>query len=283
MRIGQMRLTVAFAFLLFACSLPAAGQQQTKVARVGILSDETRLVAAKSFEPFALGLRDLGYVEGRNIAFEHRSLEGKDEILPSLAAELVALRPDVILASGTPAARAAKIATQTIPIVFARIGDPIGFGLVPSLARPGGNLTGVSVLTFDLAAKRLELLATAVPDAKRVGVLWDPGNFAHRPILREIEDAARSLNSELVLADVRGPDDVERAVLAMVGQRADALIVVPGPMVYAHSRQIADLTAKAGLPTMFGRREHVEAGGLMSYGANYPECTAAPRLTSIRF
>src|SRR6266851_5605521 len=145
MRIGQVRLVVALALGLFACSLSAGAQQPTRVPRVGVLSDEGPLLGATSFEPFAQGLRDLGYIEGQNIAFEYRYAEGKSDVLPSLAAELVSLQPDVILAIGTGAARAAKSATQTTPIVFTRVGDPVGSGLVPALARPGGNLTGLSM------------------------------------------------------------------------------------------------------------------------------------------
>ena len=173
MRIGQIRLIVALALGLFACSLAATAQQPTKLARVGILSDESPMLGANSFEVFADGLRKLGWVDGQNVAFERRYAAEKNEVLPTLAAQLVGLEPDVILAIGTRAARAAKSTTQTIPIVFARISDPIGSGLVAGLARPGGNLTGVSIQTRELAAKRLELLTEAVPDGQRVGALWD--------------------------------------------------------------------------------------------------------------
>jgi putative ABC transport system substrate-binding protein len=245
-------------------------QQSAKVPLVGILSDESRSPGAKSFQAFAQGVQDLGYVEGQNIAFERRYAEGKNEILPSLAAELVGLEPDVILAIGTPATRAAKTATQTIPIVFVRIGDPIGLGLVRSLAHPGGNLTGVTILTNDLEAKRVELLITAVPEAKRLGILWDSSFPPARAELKETEGAARSLNLEPVLADVRGPDEFEPALVAMVEQRAGALIVIPGLIFTKHIRTLTDLLAKARLPAMFYRREQVDAGGLMSYGTNYP-------------
>jgi putative tryptophan/tyrosine transport system substrate-binding protein len=253
-----------------AWPLPADAQQPTGVRRVGILSDESSTLAT-SFEPFAQGLRDLGYVEGYNIAFERRYAENKEEILPSLAAQLIRLQPDVILAVGTPAARAAKSATQAIPIVFARAGDPIALGLVPSLARPGGNLTGLSILNFELEGKRLELLTTAVPDAKRVGALWDPSFSPAGAELRVIESAARSLNLELFPAEARDPDDFETALRAIVRQRAGALIVVPGTMFMEHTHRLVDLAAKAQLPTMFPRRESVEAGGLMSYGTNIPD------------
>ena len=254
-----------------ASPIGALAQQTTNVPRVGILSDESPSVGAESFEPFAQGLRELGWIEGRNIVFEHRSAERKNEILPSLAAELVRLEPNVLLAIGTPSARAAKGATQTIPIVFARTTDPVGWGLVTSLARPGGNLTGLSVQLTELTGKRLELLITAVPDAKRVGVLWDPNFPPAASQLREVEGAARSLNLEIIPTEVRGPDDFEPALQAMVEQRAGALIVVPGVLFVENIRQLADLTVRARLPTMFYRREFVEVGGLMSYGTNFSD------------
>ena len=189
---------VALALGLCVWSLSAGAQQPTKVPRIGILSD----TASTPFEPpFAQGLRDLGYLEGQNIVIERRyAREKRYEILPSLAAELVRLQPDVIVAIGTAAARAAKGATQTIPIVFARSADPVGLGLVASLARPGGNVTGVSIQVTDIMGKRLQLLSTAVPDAKRVGALWNPSDPAAAAQFRPVEEAARSLNLELVPA-----------------------------------------------------------------------------------
>jgi len=247
-----------------------AAQQPAKVRRVAILSDEIGSLEI-SFQPFAHGLRDLGYIEGQSIAFERRYAGRKDELLPGLAAELVGLRPDVILAIGTPAARAAKTATQTIPIVFARIGDPVGSGLATSLARPGGNLTGLSIMTLELGTKWLEMLITAVPGAKRLGVLWRPSTRTDGLELREIEGVARSLRLEIISAEVLGPDDFEPGLQAVVGKRVDALVMLPGSVVAEYAQRIADLTASARLPSMFFRREFVEAGGLMSYGPNIPD------------
>jgi putative tryptophan/tyrosine transport system substrate-binding protein len=271
MRIGRARLIAAFVFGLIACVPSAYAQQPAKVPRVGILSDESPSLAARFFEPFAQGLRDLGWVEGQNIIFEWRYGEGQNKILPSLAAGLVGLHPEVIVAVGTPAARAAKSATESIPIVFARIADPIGSGLVVALGRPGGNVTGLTSQSRELAAKRLELLTTAVPSAKRVGVLWDPNFPPDGPQLQEIKGAAAILNLELIPEEVRGPDDFQPALRTMRKQLSDALIVLPGEIFDANAERIADLTAKAGLPTMFQRRELVEAGGLMSYGPDYPD------------
>jgi putative tryptophan/tyrosine transport system substrate-binding protein len=270
MRIRQAGLIVALALALFAWSFSAHAQRPMKVALVGILSDENR-PRMGSFEPFVEGVRDLAWAEGQNISFELSCAAGNQEILPSLAAELVRLRPNVILAVGTRAARAAKIATETVPIVFSRIADPIGSGLVPSLARPEGNLTGVTTQSRELAAKRLELLITAVPGAGRVGVLWDPNFPPDGPQLKEIEGAAPILNLELVLAEVRGPDEFQLAIQTMAEQHAGALIVLPAEVFDANAQRIADLAAKARLPTMFQRRELVEAGGLMSYGPDYSD------------
>src|SRR6266851_107172 len=270
MRIGQVRLVVALALGLFAWPLSADAQQPVGVPRVGVLSDESPSPGT-IFEQIADGLRTLGWVEGQNIAFERRYSEGNEEILPGLAAELVRLQPDVILAIGTAAARAAKNATQTIPVVFTRASDPIGSGLVASLARPGGNLTGQSVLTTETDAKRLELLITAVPDAKRVGALWDPRFPAVGAELRETERAAQALNLELVPEEVRGPDDFEQAFRAMLDHHAGALIVVPAAIFVQHAQRVIDLTAKARLPAMFFRTTDVRAGGLMSYGPNWPD------------
>jgi ABC-type uncharacterized transport system substrate-binding protein len=270
MRIGRIRLIIALALGLFVCSPSAHAQQPKKIALIGILSDESPS-RAESFEPFAQGLRELGWVEGQNVAFEHRYAEGKNDIFPSLAAELVGLQPDVILAIGTGAARAAKSATQRIPVVFARVGDPLGSGLVPELARPGGNLTGLSMQYWELDAKRLEFLVTAVPDAKRVGVLWDPSFPTAGAELREFEAAARSLNVELIPVEVRSLDDLESALRAMVKRGAHAMIYVPGPgFISENAPQTADLLVKSRLPSMFPRKQFVEAGCLMSYGRDQP-------------
>ena len=265
MKIGQTRLVVAITVGLCTWSLSADAQQLTKVPRVGILSDEIRS-SVEWYEPFAQGLQDLGYVEGRNIAFDRRYAEGKIEVLPTLATELVRNQPDLILAVGTPATRAAMSATQTIPIVFTRIADPVGVGLVSSLARPEANLTGVSDLMVETGAKRLELLNKAVPEAKHVGVLRASAYPAAE--LREIERAARSLSLELIPIGVRSLDEAEPALQAMVEQRASALIVMPTPIFGQRPQRMADLTAKARLPTMAPNKGFVAAGGLMSYGVD---------------
>jgi ABC-type uncharacterized transport system substrate-binding protein len=257
--------------LTFSCLVGplAVEAQPTKAPRVGYLSDESGSLGSASFEPIAQGLHELGYLEGRNIVFENRYADGKPEVLPGLAAELVRLKVDVIVAVGTPATRAAKNATETIPIVFTRIADPVTLGLVASLARPSGNLTGVSVLTLDLAAKWLELLTEAMPGVRRVGVFWDPTFPPAALQLREIERAARLLNVELQPVEVRAAEEFEAAGRAVVGQRAQALIVVPALLFTEQRHRLAELAVQHRLPTMWYRREQVEAGVLMSYGTNF--------------
>jgi len=255
-----------------AVAWPSAtlGQQPGRMPTVAILSDENPSLPAKSFEFFAQGLRDLGYLEGQNIAFEPRYGLGKNEVLPGLAVELVRLQPDVIFAVGTPATGAAKAATATIPIVFARIGDPIGLGLVSSLPRPGGNLTGVTILTNDTEGKRLEMLVTVAPDAKRVAMLWDSTFPPARAELNATEQAAQLLKLDSIAVDVHGRDEFAAAIGAMAEQHIGAVIVVPGLIFTEHIYHLADLLVQARLPAMFYRREQVEAGGLMGYGTNYP-------------
>jgi putative ABC transport system substrate-binding protein len=269
-KIERTKLALALAFGLFIWSLIVSAQQPINVPRIGILSDETPS-QVESFDSFAQGLRDLGYTEGENIAFERRYASEDYKTLPSLAVKLVGLRPDVILAIGTPAATAAKAATQTIPIVFARISDPVGAGLASSLAHPGGNLTGVSILTRETAAKRLELLVRAVPKARRVGVLWHPDFPPAGPQFKEVEEAARSLDLHLVPVGVRGPDDFERALGTMREQGVDALIVVNSPMFSENLHRLPGLLVKARLPSLFPTKKEVEAGGLMSYATDYSD------------
>ena len=256
---------------LLAVPRAADAQPPMKVPRVGYLSDESSSLGFASFEPIAQGLRELGYLEGHNIVFEHRYAEGKTEALPGLAADLVRLKVDVIVAVGTSATRAAKNATEMIPIVFTRIADPVTLGLVASLARPSGNLTGVSVLTIDVAAKWLELLTEAIPGVRRVGVFWDPTFPPAALQLREIERAARMLNLELQPMEVRAAEAFEAAVRAVVGQGTQALIVVPALLFAEQRHRLAELAVQHRLPTMWYRRELVEAGGLMSYGTNFSD------------
>jgi putative ABC transport system substrate-binding protein len=257
------------AFL--AAPLAVEAQQAAKVPRIGFLS----LNAAANphlHVAFRQGLRDLGYVEGRNVVIEHRDAGGKYERLPALAAEVVALKVDVIVTGGgTPTALAAKQATRTLPIVFASAYDPVTDGLVTSLARPGGNVTGSSNLAPELVGKCLEHLKQAVPGASRAAVLWQPSGSAERTdrdMLKAADVAAQALGVRLQFAEARGPADIDRAFSDMTRARADALTVWGTAMFVSERRRLVDLAAKNRLPAVYSLREFVDAGGLMAYGAN---------------
>ena len=222
-------------------------------------------------EAFREGLREFGYVEGHNIAFEHRWAEGRTEPLPDLAAQLAQLKVDVIVVGSTPATRAAMQATTTIPIVAATMADPVSDGLVASLARPGRNVTGLTFLGPELGAKRLELFKEAVPRVSRAAVLWHPGVYGEhtmKNMVKELEAAARPRGVHLQLVEARGRDDFNEAFSAMVRQRADALIVLPSPIFFQERRHLVDFAAKHRLPAMYPYREAADGGGLMSYGAS---------------
>ena len=267
LRIAEISLTLALGIL--AAPLAADGQQPAKVPRIGILGGSSATAAAVPIEAFRQGLRERGWVEGKNVAIEYRWAEGKYDRFPDLAAELVHLRVDVIVALNTPAALAAKQATRTIPIVTVAVRDPVESGLVASLARPGGNITGLTIAVGpELVGKQLELLKEAVPQVSRVAVLWNPTHPAHPPQLREAEGAARSLGVRLQPLGVSSPNEFDSAFAAMTRERAAAGLVLADSMFFAHRTRLADLATKSRLPVMYGLREHVEAGGLMAYAAN---------------
>jgi putative tryptophan/tyrosine transport system substrate-binding protein len=255
---------------LLTAPLAAEAQPAAKIGRIGYLS--TNLAANPHLqEAFLQGLRDLGYVEGRNVVIEYRDAEGKPERLPALAAELVALKVDVIVAPGNSLTRAAKQATRTLPIVFAAVSDPVASGLVTSLARPGGNVTGTSILSPELVGKRLELLKQAVPGVSRVAVLWLPGALGERTekdMLKEADVAARALGVGLQFVEARVPADLDRAFSDMTRARAGALTVLPSLMFLREHRRLVDLAAKHRLPAVYTVKEYVDAGGLMAYGSN---------------
>jgi putative ABC transport system substrate-binding protein len=247
----------------------ARAQQAGKIARIGYLA--SNLTNQSPLEAFRQGLRDLGYDEGRNVVIEYRDAQGKLEPLPALAVELVALKVDVIVASSTAAALAAKQATTVVPIVFATVPDPVGTGLVTSLARPGGNITGLSNLNADLVGKGLEYLTQAVPGARRVAVLSQPGAFGERTereMLKAAEVAAEVLGIQLQFVEARGPADIDKAFSEITGARADALIVLVSGMLLGERSRVVDLAARNRLPVVYTFRELVDAGGLMSYGTS---------------
>jgi putative ABC transport system substrate-binding protein len=245
---------------VFAAPLAVEGQVG-KTPRIGVLAVGTREGRASLIEGFLQGLREHGYVVGQNIVIEYRFSEGKNDRLPGLAAELVKLQVDLILASGIPASFAAKDATRTIPIVMGSLAaDPVETGLIVSLARPGGNITGMTEIAAQLGEKRLELLKETVSGLSRVAVFWNPLNPAYGPILRELEAAAPALGVELRRVEVRVPDDLEAAFQGAIKQRAGALVVPGDPLVTNRPRTVTDLALKYRLPTMFEHKEFAEAG-----------------------
>jgi putative ABC transport system substrate-binding protein len=266
----MMRLAVTLlAFALLAAPIVAEAQPAGKVYRIGYL--ETGVVRPRPWEAFRERLRELGYVEGQTVAFETRWADGEIDRLPGLAAELVRLKVDVVVTAGSPAARAAKNTTTSIPIVMATGGDPVGLGLVATLARPGGNVTGLTTLSRELSGKRLEMLREALPRVSRMGMLWHRTSDIDALTRRETEEAAQTLGIPLKAHGVDGPDDFARAFSAIVADRAGAVLVATSPMFFGHRRQLADLAQKHRLPIMFAFREYAEAGGLMAYGPSYTE------------
>jgi putative ABC transport system substrate-binding protein len=255
--------------VLLAAPLAAEAQPVRKLPRVGLLSpgSSSDPLVQPYLDVFRRGLRDLGYVEGQSIIIEYRWAEGQYERLPDLATELIRLKVDVIVAVAV-AVRAAKQATQTIPIVMASADDPVATGLVASLARPGGNITGLSIIAHDLVGKQLQLLRDVVPNVSPVAVLWNPANRSHGPQLREAETAAQALGVQLYPLEAQGPGEIDRAFATMTRERVGALLVLLDSMRLFQRERIADLAAKNRLPALYGLRWHVEAGGLMSYGAN---------------
>jgi len=255
---------------LLAAPLAAGAQQGGKIARIGCLGSP-RAPFSHLWDAFRQGLSDLGYVEGRNVVLEFRGPEGKIERLPALAAELVALPVDVIVVGNTPGALAAKQATKTIPIALTAISDPVTSGLVTSLAHPGGNVTGASVLSSDLVGKSLELLKQTVPGVSRVTLLWNPGSLGERTernMLEAADVAARALAVRLQLVEARGPADLDRAFSEMTKARAGALTMLPSSMFNNERSHIIELAAKTRLPAVYPFSYYVDDGGLMSYGAN---------------
>jgi len=255
---------------LLAAPLAAEAQQAGKVYRVGFLWDSPT-VFPDAIEAFRRGLRDLGYVEGRTIAIEYRWVEGKPERMREFAEELVRLKVDVIVAPASIYVEAAKRATSTIPIIFMSHADPIGSGHVASLARPGGNITGLSLMMTETSAKGLELLKAAVPGLARVAVIWDPATPSHKPALNAVEVMGRALGLRIQPVAVRSATEFDSAFSAISRERADAVLVLSTPIFIAGAKRLAELAITHKLPSIFGPRHHVEAGGLMSYSPDRAE------------
>jgi putative ABC transport system substrate-binding protein len=270
-------LTRRRAFVLTLCALPfalclsAQAQQPAKIPWIGFLAAVSPAALSDRTEVFRQGLRELGYVEGKNIVFEYRFAEGKLDRLPALAADLVRLKVDVIVTAGPPATRAAKAATTTIPIVMAQDSDPVGNGFIASLARPGGNITGLSTLSSELSGKRLELLKEVVPKLSRMAVLGNSTVPGNAQALKEMELAAGAFGVQFQYEDVPGPKEIETAFRAAGKRRADALLALNNPVLSAQRTRVAELAVKSRLPAMYERLEYVEDGGLMSYGVSSPD------------
>ena len=262
-------LALTLTVLLLAPPAEAATPLPDKLLRIGILDRTSVAVNAANLEAFRQGLRDLGYVEGRHFIIEYRSAEGDDERFPVLARQLVESRVDLILTRGTPAALAAKTATATIPVVITGVGDPVGQGVVASLARPGGNVTGLSAAVTDIYPKRVQLLRELVPRATRLGVVLNMSNPALPAQWKELDRAARMVGMEARLLDVRRREDLEPAFDAAIRHHADAMMVGIDTLTQANQALIVDLAARRRLPTMYASAEF--NGGLISYGTNYPE------------
>jgi putative ABC transport system substrate-binding protein len=264
--------TLALALGLVAAPLTADAQQAGKVFQVGYLGNSTPALESALVDGFRRGLRENGYVEGQNIVLHYRWAEGRIDAMPGLAAELVRNKVDVIVTSGTPGGLAAKSATMTIPIVLAAAGDAVGAGLVSSLARPGGNVTGLSTLYPDLEGKRLEVLREIVPKANRVAVLMNPANPFTALAWKETRSAAVGLRMTLLPAEVRAAEDFERVFAAIVKANPDALVVIADrPFLISHRARIVSFAAQRRLPAMYPYREFVEEGGLVVYGPNFVE------------
>jgi putative tryptophan/tyrosine transport system substrate-binding protein len=258
------------AFILTAIHL-AEAQQPKKVPRIGYLGATSRSTNPARIEAFRQGLSELGYVEGKNIVIEYRFAEGKLDRFPALASELVRLKVDVVLTGGPIATRSAKQATATIPIVMAYDDDPVGSGFVTSLARPGGNITGLSTLAPEISGKQLELLKEVVPKVSRVAVLGNAIQPGNPQALREINLAADAFGVQLQYLEIQAPKDIETAFQAASKGRADAILVMASPITFSQRRQVADLAVKVRLPTIYSRPEYVEDGGLVFYGVSYTD------------
>ena len=264
----KILVVLHLALCSLALCFSAEAQQPAKMARLGYLGVGSPTANPGRREAFLQGLRDHGYVEGKNLVIDYRWAEGNAELIQEQAAQLVSLKPDVIFALAPQGALAAKKATATIPIVFVGIGDPVGIGVVDSLARPGGNITGVANMNTDLSGKRLELLKESAPKITSVAVLWNPASQGHQQILKEIEAVAPGLKLKLYPLAIRGAEDFDGAFQAAAKYRADALLPLGGPLIGSQSKRVIEYAEKNRLPTIFANSESADAGGLMSYATN---------------
>jgi putative tryptophan/tyrosine transport system substrate-binding protein len=252
--------------------LAIEAQEAGKKARIGVLLLPPRAEAGGTYiRALREGLRELGYVEGQNLLLEIRSAEGRPDLLPALAAEILTTRPDVLVTSGSEAILTLKRATGVVPIIMATVMDPVALGIAGSLAHPGGNLTGLAIMSLDLTAKRLQLLKEAVPRLSRVAVLWNPANPGNVLQLREVETASQILGLRWQGVAVRRPDELAGAFEEIVGAKSNGILAIEDSMLVSHRSRIVESVARTRLPAMYAFRQFVDAGGLMSYGPNVPE------------
>jgi putative ABC transport system substrate-binding protein len=271
MRLRLVAFVVGLTLSLVAAPLVAQAQQPGKVHRIGFLGNSTAALEANLVGPFREGLRDLGYVEGRSVLIEYRWAEGKYERFPALISELLALKVDVIVTAGTPATLAVKKATTSVPLVMIAVGDPVGTGIVPSLSQPGGNVTGLTSISTEMDAKRLELLREVVPNVSHIAVLWNAASPLQVLAEKQVQAAARALRMKVLSLGVRTQEDIDGAFVAMVKERPDALLVLADRLLLHHRARIMDFAARQRLPGVHAYRELVEVGGLMSFGPSYAD------------
>jgi ABC-type uncharacterized transport system substrate-binding protein len=260
--------SILVAMMLLAVAVIADAQQPKKVPRVGVLGQSSAHVLWTQLEAFRQGLRELGYVEGKTIAIEYRYAEGELDRLPGLADELVRMKVDVIVVSSTPAVLAARNATKEIPIVFHTIGDPVASGVVASLARPGGNVTGLTMGGAELYGKRLELLKETIPKLSRAVILWNPTSTVIKQDVDETQTAARTLKLQVQSLEIRNPEDIDPAFESAIRSKTGAILITQSPPITTYPRRIVDVAAKHRLPVMYPQGQWPDMGGLMSYGAN---------------
>ncbi len=264
-------LTITLMFGLLAAPLDVGAQQKGEPYRIGFLGNSTAVLEANLVGPFREGLRDLGYVEGRNVVIEYRWAEGKYERFPALIAELIALKVDVIVTAGTPATLAVKKATTSIPLVMVAVGDPVGTGILPSLSHPGGNITGLTSISPELEGKRLELLREVVPNISHIAVLWNAASPLQVIAEKQTQAAAQVLRMKVLSLGVRTKEEIEDAFARIVKERPGALLVLADRLFLQHRARIMDFAAQQRLPGVHAYRELVEAGGLMSFGPSYAD------------
>ena len=268
-RIG---LVVVLAVGLTLPTLAAKAQETAKKAHVGVLLLTPRAGAGGTYiEALRGGLRELGYVEGKNLLLEIRSAEGRPDRLPGLAAEILSTRPDVLVTAGSEAILTLKRATDVIPIIMATVMDPVALGITPNLAKPGGNLTGLAILSLELTSKRLQLLKEAFPRLSRVAVLWNPDNPGNALALKEVETAAQALGLSWQGFAVQRPDKLVEAFEAVVGAQCNGILAIEDSVLFSHLSRIVESAARSRLPAMYAFRQFADAGGLMSYGPNTPD------------